>query len=184
MMSRARAVFLRIAMLMVLLVGGFVLLQEPAREAETRTSAWVLREAGFRIGQVRGSGVYVAPADRVPFYAVVTPSCSALASVLALAFLATVVPATSRRRKLGALGAAVLTVTLGNIIRISASLAVGLIFGRGSLVLFHDSVGNVFSFAYTLGGYILMLYILLPAKGTARKLSTPPASRTLASAPS
>lgn len=184
MMPRARAVFLRIALLMVLLVGSYIILQEPARRAETRTSAWVLREANFRVGQVRGTGVYVAPSGQVPFYAVVTPSCSALASVLALAFLATVVPATSRRRKLVALGAAVLTVTLGNIIRITASLAVGLVLGRGSLVLFHDSVGNVFSFAYTLGGYILMLYILLPAGRAARLLSTSSAPRTLASVPS
>jgi hypothetical protein len=62
-----------------------------------------------------------------------------------------------------ATGAAVGTVVAGNILRISASLAVGLVAGRTSLVLFHDWVGSMFGFGYTLGGYVLLLYLLLPS---------------------
>jgi carbamoyl-phosphate synthase large subunit len=106
------------------------------------------------------------PDTHAPFRAIVTPTCSSLASALAIGALATLAPARTRRarrRRVAATAAAVATVVAGNILRIAASLAVGLVAGRGSLVLFHDWVGSMFGFGYTLGGYILLLYLLLPA---------------------
>jgi carbamoyl-phosphate synthase large subunit len=73
--------------------------------------------------------------------------------------------ATSRRFL--AIGAAVVAVVVGNFVRISSSVVVGLYAGRSSLVLFHDWVGSMIGFAFTLGGFILMLWILLPARAEA-----------------
>ena len=53
-------------------------------------------------------------------------------------------------------------VAIGNVLRITASVGMGLVAGRASLVLFHDWVGSLFAFAYILGGYILMISLLLP----------------------
>lgn len=97
------------------------------------------------------------------FLAIVTPACSALASLLAVSFLALYVPRRPTGRRLLALGAALACVAAGNVLRIAGSVAVGLFAGTGSLVLFHDWVGSLFAFCYTLGGYLLMLGMLLSA---------------------
>ena len=163
MTARARAVLLRLILVIGASVGGFILLQEPARWLETHAALGLLQPfAGDRLTAVVGTSIVVVPIHGLPFTVDVTPSCSALASILTLACLATVLPRTTRARRLGALSAAIVTVALGNIVRIAASVGVGLVAGRSSLILFHDWVGSMFSFAYTLGGYVLMLYIVLP----------------------
>ena len=43
------------------------------------------------------------------------------------------------------------------------SLWVGLEAGPASLVLFHDWVGTLFALTYTLVGFFLMLYLILPS---------------------
>ena len=91
-----------------------------------------------------------------------TPSCSSIASVLAIACLSTLAPPAPRGRRALAVAAAIATVSLGNITRIAASVIVGLFAGRSSLVLFHDWVGGIMTYVYTLGGFIVFLYILLP----------------------
>ena len=65
-------------------------------------------------------------------------------------------------RRIGALACALGCVLAGNVLRIAGSIAVGLVHGKASLVLFHDWVGSLFAFGYTLGGYLLMLFLLLP----------------------
>jgi len=160
-MNRQTRVFWRIAAVIIVAGGGFVLLQRPARHAEAVASAGVLRIAGTERVQVAGaSAVEVVPERGSPFRAIVTPSCSSISSLLALGCLGALVKGRRGRNK--ALIAAIVTVAVGNIVRIAASLAVGIVAGRASLVLFHDWVGSMFGFAYTLGGYLLLLYLLLP----------------------
>ena len=48
-------------------------------------------------------------------------------------------------------------------LRISGSLWMGYEFGGKALVLFHDWVGTFFALAYTMAGFFLMLYLLLPS---------------------
>jgi exosortase/archaeosortase family protein len=163
-MIRAGAVVARLVVLLGLTFLTFAVLQGPARETETGAATWLLRSAGISgVEQSSGSSVLVSSSHGM-FQAIITPSCSALASVLAIICLAALVPGYGGGRRLGAAAAAVGVVVAGNVVRIAGSLAVGLAAGRASLVLFHDSVGNIFSFAYTLGGYILMLWLLLPAE--------------------
>ncbi|MBV8980081.1 MAG: hypothetical protein JO086_04205 [Acidimicrobiia bacterium] len=163
MSARSRVVLLRMAGVILVVGVGFVLLQQPARRLEARASTALLQACGASgVSVAAGSSVLVVPSGHAPFRAIVTPSCSSLASALAIGALAALAPA-RRRRRAAATGAAVATVVAGNVLRISLSLAVGLVAGRASLVLFHDWVGSMFGFAYTLGGYVLLLYLLLPA---------------------
>ena len=164
MTRRSGAIFVRLTILLGLTFAGFALLQAPARAAETRAAAWVAHLAGFGRLQVPSApSVLVFPVRGQAFRAIVTPSCSSLASVLAIGCLAALAPDYAKRRKVLAAGAAMVAVVVGNIVRIAGSLVIGLLAGRASLVLFHDSIGNIFSFAYTLGGYIIMLWLLLPS---------------------
>jgi carbamoyl-phosphate synthase large subunit len=57
--------------------------------------------------------------------------------------------------------AGLVAIVAGNLIRIAGSVVVGLFSGRASLVLFHDWVGSVFGIAYTIGGFIVTLTLLL-----------------------
>jgi exosortase/archaeosortase family protein len=151
---------------MVVLVagGGFVVFQAPARHLEARAAAGVLRLAGNRsVFMSSASAIQVVPGSHAPFRAIVTPTCSSLASALAIGCLASLAVRRPRARRLFATTAAIGTVVAGNILRIASSVAIGLLAGRPSLILFHDWVGSVFGFAYTLGGYVLLLVLLLPS---------------------
>lgn len=165
MTPRGRTTLIRLGLLLVIAGVGFALLQEPVRRAETWAATVMLTATDIGELTLQGASVIVSPDDHLSFRAIVTPSCSSLASVLAVGCLASLAKGYSRRRKLFAIGLAMATIVLGNVLRIAGSLGAGMVAGSGSLVLFHDSVGNVFSFAYTLGGYILMLYLLLPKNG-------------------
>jgi exosortase/archaeosortase family protein len=166
MTSRAWSVLaLPVAVVAVVLV-TFALFNEAFRQSETIAAAALLHLFGVPSGAVQvrpNSSLAVYPTGSGAFLAVVTPSCSALSSLLAITFLALFVPRRFRRRRPVALACALLTVATGNVLRVAGSIAVGLVSGTGSLVLFHDWVGSLFAFAYTLGGYVLMLAILLPS---------------------
>lgn len=154
----------RLAATTAVLFGGFFLLQSSWRGFEAQASVAVLHALGIDgVRVVLNDSIQVTPATGLPFRAIIKASCSSLAAVLALGCLVLLTPSSTRGRKAFALVAAVTTVVVGNIVRIAASLAAGLVSGRSSLVLFHDWVGSVFSFAYTLGGYVLVLFLLLPS---------------------
>ena len=167
MSRRARRTAIKVALVLLAATGGFAFLQAPTRHLEaaavSRALEWV---TGGRASTItRGPDVIVTvppPADN--FSAFVSPACSVLASVLAIGCLAALAPNRSRPRELAALAAAVVTVSAGNIVRMTAALWVGTIAGRSALIMFHDWVGAVFTFAYTLFGYILMLYLVLPRR--------------------
>ncbi|WP_194925027.1 exosortase/archaeosortase family protein [Catenulispora pinisilvae] len=161
-------VFARIGLLLVGTVGGFVLLQQWMRGVETAATVDVFHALGIG-GVTRGyqASIIVDAHSRGSFAAILTPACSSLASLLALGGLAVLRPTGARGRLALALAAAVTVVFLGNIARIAASIGVGLLTGPSALVLFHDWVGSLFAFAYTLGGFVLMLWVLLPRDGVA-----------------
>lgn len=164
-----RVVAVRVVTIVALSSLAFALLERPARTVESSAAAGVLRLAGStRVWYAGADSIVVVPAHHGPFRAVVTPACSALASMLALAALASVVPAPARRRRPIALGAAMAIVAVGNLVRITVSIAVGLLAGRGSLVLFHDWAGSAFAFAYVLTGYVVFLYLMLPKEAHRR----------------
>ena len=160
----------RILARIVLLVGatgvGFLLLEQWTRQCETAAALDLLHLVRLS-GATRNSPTSIAvhARDGQLFAADLTPSCSSLASLLALAGLMVLRPPGPRRRLAAAVAAALVLVFGGPVVRIAASVAVGLVAGSSSQVLFHDWVGSLFGFAYTLGGFLLMLYFLLPRDG-------------------
>lgn len=166
-MNPAASTWLRVSFVLVGSAIGFMLIQEPMRHWETLASAGLLHQFGAsRAHVVLPTSIQVFPANGDAFRAVVTPSCSSAASILALTLLSTLVPRHCRRRVAPALVAAAIVIAVGNVARIAGSIAVGFVAGRSSLVLFHDWVGSVFTFVYTLAGFVLMLYLLLPRDAT------------------
>lgn len=161
-------VFVRIGALLAGTIGGFVLFQGWMRGVETTTTVDVLRLLGAD-GVTRGyqTSIIIDAGSRGSFAAILTPACSSLASLLALSGLAVLRPTRARGRLALALSAAIAVVFVGNIARIAASIAVGMLTGPSALVLFHDWVGSLFAFAYTLGGFVVMLWVLLPRDGVA-----------------
>ena len=140
---------------------GFVLLKGPMRRFEIAAVLAILH-ARSRLTEIGGFAVQALPPHQFPFRVEVTPYCSSLVAILALAGIAGFVLPGPRLRRLGAFAAAASLVVVCNIARIAASIWVGFRYGAGDLVLFHNWVGTLFALAYTLLGFIFMLFLMLP----------------------
>ena len=127
-----------------------------------------------RVSVVLNHSFQVLPESHAPFRAELTPFCSSLVSVLALGAIALFILRGPIIRRLSAFIIAATFVLLCNVIRVAASLYAGLRYGPSGLVLFHDWVGTIFGLAYTLLGFLLMLYLMLPNA----TVSIPRAART------
>jgi exosortase/archaeosortase family protein len=159
----ARYAFPRTLLILVASIVGFALLQHPARVIESHAVAGLLSLAGANgTHVVLGTHVQVLPATHGFMLASVTPSCSSLASLLAISCLAAVSGMATRPRRLMALSIALAVIAVGNVLRMAASLGIGFIAGRSALLLFHDWVAGIFTFCYVLFGYVLFLYLVLP----------------------
>ena len=177
--SRGGGVLARATAVVAANVVGFAVLNRGFRRLEAMGATLMLRPlASARHARVvnRVSILLIPHHGKPAFTAVITPSCSALAAVLAIGCLSWLAPRQAGYRRSIATSLAVTVVVIGNIARIAASAAVGLYAGRASLVLFHDWVGGVMTFAYTLGGYILMLVVLLPDRRRAARIDSPEAT--------
>lgn len=167
-MTRSGRTATTVALMCVIAVVGFVLLQEHVRALEAEGAAQFLRLLGAHgIRRDDATRLLVIPAHHPAFHVLITPSCSSLASLIAFGCLFPFAPHTALATRARAVGTAASIVFSGNILRIAASVAVGLVAGRASLVLFHDWVGSTFTFVYTVGGYMLLLAVLLPRRARA-----------------
>jgi exosortase/archaeosortase family protein len=166
MTARRLRVGVALGLSLVIAFAGFALLTGAMRDVEGELVLGLLgRDA--RISVVGDHVFQVLPADQDAFRASLTPYCSALIPVLALAAISLCVLRGSPVRRVVAFVVAGAVVVLGNVLRIAGSLWVGREAGPGSLVLFHDWVGTLFALLYTLVGFFLMLYLILPS-ATAR----------------
>lgn len=165
MSTPARHAFLRVGAILLVSVVGFMLVERPFRELESHTvSALLVLVGADRTRVPYGSVIEIFPRGQRSLLAEITMSCSSLSSLLAIGCLSCLGPGRLRRRWWAALGVALAIVAVGNVLRIALSLGAGLLAGRSALLLFHDWVGGMFAFAYTLGGYILFLYLVLPRR--------------------
>ena len=163
MTAAGRAALTRAVGLVLGIVVLFSLIQEPFRLLEARLLGAMLR-ALPRTGEVVvvGPSVVVFPEGEVYIRAVLLPSCSSLAPVLAMAVLWPLAPRGQRlRRGVRAVGLAAVVIAVGNLLRLLLSLLAGRWFGVGALVAFHDSVGAAFSYVYVIVGLLVGLRTLL-----------------------
>ena len=154
---------LRVAAFTALVGAVFVAGQAPFRHWEALAVAALVRAVGFHgVLAVEGGQILLSPGSGPLFWVDITPSCSSLGPALSLALIVTIMSAgnpASDRVLAGMAGIA--SIVVGNVVRIGLSVVVGLLAGRVSLVLFHDWVGSTFGFAYTIGGFVLVLAVLL-----------------------
>jgi exosortase/archaeosortase family protein len=169
MRSQTAAALIPPIAVVVAVVVVFAYFIEPMRRFEAATASSLLHLLGVAPKSVQlraNASLAVYPHGRSAFLAVVTPYCSSLSSLLAIMGLAIFTPRRQQRGRIPALACALVCIAAGNVARIAASVVMGLLAGASSLVLFHDWVGSMFAFAYTLGGYLLMLALLLRAPQT------------------
>jgi exosortase/archaeosortase family protein len=165
MTSPARHALLRVGLVLFVSMAGFVLLEQPFRALESHAVTALLLLAGAdgtHVVPTASSVIEIFPRDQPSLLAQITISCSSLSSLLAISCLACLARPRAGRRWWTALSISLAVVAVGNVVRIALSLGAGLLAGRQALLLFHDWVGGVFAFTYTLGGYILFLYLVLP----------------------
>jgi exosortase/archaeosortase family protein len=179
-------VWLRVAFVVVTTPLLFVLLEAPARHLELVTDVGAMRLVGITgVPFLSGTSAMLRPSHHQAFWVYLAPSCSSLASILTLGCLAMALPrrVVGGRSRLAAFIAAAAAVFLGNLLRIDMSIGAGLIAGRVVLVLFHNWAGSIFGFAYTLGGFILMLWMLLPGRREGATSRAPAALPAVPGAP-
>ena len=151
-----------LALSLLIAFAGFALLGDSMRDLE---SELVLGLLGYdqRISVVGDHVFQVLPSDQDAFRASLTPYCSAIIPVLALAAISLCVLRGNPGRRVAAFLVAGVLVIAGNVLRIAGSLWAGREAGPGTLVLFHHWVGTFFALGYTLVGFFLMLYLILPS---------------------
>jgi exosortase/archaeosortase family protein len=134
------------------------------QEAEARGVVRVLR--WFGVGEVSDAvpgHILVFPAGREPILAAVTASCSAILSVVGLLALTLTVLRRRRQHAVAGLVVSVVAMLALNHLRLLGSTLAGLWWGDRALVLFHDWVGTLWNLAATLLGFLLLVWVTLPA---------------------
>jgi exosortase/archaeosortase family protein len=162
-MNRRRlVVFSALAMSLLVAVGGFELLNGPARRLEAMLVMATLQPVGSRASVVNHDYFQLLPPGQAAFRAQLTPYCSSLIPILALATIGFFILHGTWLRRLFAVSGGAALVLVCNVVRISGSLWMGYEWGGNALVLFHDWIGTFFALIYTMAGFFLMLYLLLP----------------------
>jgi exosortase/archaeosortase family protein len=143
---------------------GFIALITPWRRVEAAAVIAAVNAVGVhRVYGNYGNKMLVLPFSGHPFITVISPSCSALAAVLAFGAIALLLFAGPPRRRFLAFVAAAALVVVCNLVRIGLSIIVGIESNQHGLVVFHDWVGTAFGLVYVLGGFTVFLFLLLPS---------------------
>jgi exosortase/archaeosortase family protein len=157
-------VLVRLVLTFAVPIVVFALVLDPWRETEASTITTILANLGVTgASHAFGYQILVLPAAAAPFLATISPSCSALAAILAFASVSLfLVRGDPGRRFLAFLAAAVIVIVC-NMIRIGLSVYVGIKTDAAGLTVFHDWVGTGFGLLYVLGGFTVYLWVLLPS---------------------
>lgn len=171
-MSYTEKAILRTVGVIGVLTAVFFVFQADFRTAEATLCADIAALiTPHRALEVQGPYILIVPYHSQAFVAYVTPTCSSFAPMLALLCLSTILPRHSGPRRAVAALVSMAIVFIGNLLRISASVLAGVYAGRGTLVLFHNWVGSAFTFLYILGGFMLMIAVMLPSsKGRTKEV--------------
>ncbi|MEU4619544.1 ATP-grasp domain-containing protein [Actinoplanes sp. NPDC023801] len=154
---RRRLVLLEMIGAVIACVGGYVAFVDPVRRFEVGLASKIIDVLGVdQISGALGDSFVVFGPDLEPVVAEMTGSCSVWSSVLALAALAAVALRQRPQALTGFLAAAAF-VLAANQVRLLGSLLAGRYFAVDALVFFHDWIGAVLNFAYTLIGLLIMI---------------------------
>jgi exosortase/archaeosortase family protein len=93
----------------------------------------------------------------------ITTSCSSLLTVVGLTALTVAVMRDRRMHAVLGLSVAVVAVLVANNVRLVLSALAGLWWGSPAMTLFHDWVGTIWALVATLLGFLLMVWVALPA---------------------
>jgi exosortase/archaeosortase family protein len=157
-------VIVRLVLTFAVPVVLFELFLDPWRETEASAVARVFESLGVSgASHVFGYQILVLPASAAPFLATISPSCSALAAILAFGSISLFLVRGEPLRRLLAFLAASALVIACNLLRIGLSVYVGIKTDASGLTLFHDWVGTAFGLLYVLGGFTVYLWMLLPS---------------------
>jgi len=133
---------------------------------QVREAAWtvqVLQLLGVDAsGVVPGSILIFRGPDEV-LEGIVTLSCSSVLSVGGLVALTAVVLRGRGPHALFGLVVAAVAVVAANLVRLVLSALAGWAWGGPAMTLFHDWAGTLWALASTLGGFLLMVCLTLPA---------------------
>ena len=164
MSHHAVSVVVRLVLTFAVPVIVFELVLDPWRETEAQAVAGFFDTLGIAgASHAFGYQILVLPATAAPFLATISPSCSALAAILAFASISLFLVRGEPLRRLLAFLAAAGVVIVCNMIRIGLSVYIGLETDVDGLTLFHDWVGTAFGLLYVLGGFTMYLWMLLPS---------------------
>jgi len=167
---RRRTVLLEILTLVVVYLSLFELLIGPMRRLETTSVAWFFSAVGSNgVTVAHNDSLLIASSGHQPMLTYISPSCSSLMGLLALATLAAAVMRQHRATTVVAYFVAATALFLSNLARMIASAAAGLWFGQGALVLFHDWVGTIWNFIATLFGFLLLQFLTSPPSDRAEQ---------------
>jgi exosortase/archaeosortase family protein len=163
-------VVVRVVLAFAATTAAFWALVNPWRDVEAKVITALFSALGVqRASQAFGHQILVLPAHASPFLATISPSCSALAALLAFAAISTFVVRGPPQRRLLAFGTAAAVILVCNFMRIALSTYVGVRTNAQGLTVFHDWVGTAFGILYVLAAFTLYLWVLLPSNRTLLK---------------
>ncbi|MBW4079046.1 MAG: ATP-grasp domain-containing protein [Acidobacteria bacterium] len=160
---RRRSVLLEILLLVLAYLSLFELLIGPMRRFETDAVAWFFSLVGSNsVTVANNDSLLIVSGGHQPMLAYISPSCSSLMGLLALATLAVAVMRRRRSTTLMAYLVSASVLFVLNLGRMIASAAAGVWFGSGAMLLFHDWVGTIWNFIATLFGFLLLQFLTSP----------------------
>ncbi|MHB1208692.1 MAG: ATP-grasp domain-containing protein [Acidimicrobiales bacterium] len=161
--GRRRTVLLEIIVLVIAYLSLFELLIDPVRRFETDAVAWFFSVVGSNsVTVAHNDSLLIVSGGHQPMLTYISPSCSSLMGLLALATLAVAVMRRRRSTTLMAYLVSASVLFILNLGRMIASAAAGVWFGSSAMLLFHDWVGTVWNFIATLFGFLLLQFLTSP----------------------
>lgn len=152
-----------VAATVLLVVVGVYLFSTPIRLFEAAIALDLSHLAGLNSTVESDYQFQILPGRaQWPFRAQLTPYCSSAIVIATLLSVAVCVLPGRFGRRMGAFALGAIAVFVGNVLRIALALVGGATFGPSGLTLLHDWVGTVCALLYTLLGFFLMLWFLMP----------------------